>query len=136
MAVRGFVVLVDVDVLRAGEAGAQLCLPGGVLDVAVFQRGRECGGERLGVVGESVFQHFFHAGADLLLYVAQEQRAAEGEREAVHEKEADEDAHRFTRVVWGALASPLFSVSWGRNVPLSAMPRHAFQDTTGIYTYT
>ena len=93
LAVRGFVVLVDVDVLRAGEAGAQLCLPGGFLDVAVFQRGRECGGERLGVVGEGVFQHFFHARADLLLHVAQEQRAAEGEREAVHEKEADEVAH-------------------------------------------
>jgi hypothetical protein len=93
LAVRGFVVLVDVDVLRAGEAGAQLRLPGGVCDVAVFQRGRECGGERLGVVGQRVFQHFFHAGADLLLHVAQEQRAAEGEREPVNEEEADEDAH-------------------------------------------
>ena len=95
LAARSFVVLVDVDVLRAGEFGAQPRLPGGVMDGAVFQRRGKRGGKGVGVVGKRVFQHFFHAGADLLLHVAQEQRAAEGEGKAVNEKEADEDAHGF-----------------------------------------
>ena len=93
LVVRGFVVLVDVDVAWAGEVGAQGGLPGGVADVAVLQGGSEAGGEDLCVVGEGIFQHLPHAGAQLLLYVAHEQCPAQGENKPIDEEEADKDGH-------------------------------------------
>ena len=91
--VRSFVVLVDVDVAWADEVGAQGGLPGGVADVAVLQGGSEASGEDLCVVGEGVFQHLPHAGAQLLLHVAHEQCPAQGQNKPIDEEEADKDGH-------------------------------------------
>ena len=62
LAARGFVVLVDVNVLRAGESGAQPRLPGGVTDGAVFQRRGKRGGKGVRgtqLRGDDVVEHFF-----------------------------------------------------------------------------